>query len=233
MKTVAAALRRSNEELEHFAYAVSHDLQAPLRNVITCTELVERRLSASLDPETQKLLALARSGAQSMRALINGLLAYALVDKGDLHSHPVDLNAALTLALDHTRQYILDSGAVVQSDTLPTVSGDFGRIVQVLQNLITNAIQYHGAAKPPTIQIRSQANHHEATISVTDNGIGIPAEHHDQVFHLFKRLSSNHGPSGTGIGLATCKRIIERQGGRIWVESQPNQGATFHFTLPR
>lgn len=230
-KQAEEELRQSNEELERFAYVASHDLQEPLRTVASYLQLLERRYRDRLDDDAREFIDFAVSGARRMEQLIKDLLAFSRVGTqgGDLL--PVDLADILADSLDSLRAAIEDSSATVVAETLPRVLGDRSQLQQLLTNLIGNALKFRGSA-PPTVRITAERDGRFWRLSVSDNGIGIEPEYFDRIFVIFQRLHSREAYPGTGVGLAICRKIVDRHGGRIWPESTPGQGTTFHFTLP-
>lgn len=225
-------LARSNEELAQFAYVASHDLQEPLRKVASFCELLDEDCSEQLSDDGQRYLAYILDGARRMRTLIQDLLAYCRIESDSLHLSSVDTNETIQLAISHLSEAIRESQAVVHCDTLPNVQADPGQLVQLFQNVIGNAIKYRGD-QAPQVQIRCQTVDERLTFSVEDNGIGIAPAHREQIFGIFKRLHNHNEYKGTGIGLAVCKRIVERLGGRMWVEASASGGSIFRFSLPR
>lgn len=226
------ALERSNTDLQQFAYVTSHDLQEPLRTINSYTQLLQSRYGAALDTDAQEFMEFITGSASRMQALIQDLLAYSRIvnpDRGPLAQ--VELTGVVQWALMNLQHAVRETGATVRYDDMPTVYGDQTRLTQLFQNLIGNALKYRGHAAPVVLITAQRENDDYWQISVRDNGIGIAAEYHEQIFGLFKRL---HGPeySGTGLGLTICRKIVEQHGGRIWVESTPGNGATFHFTVP-
>ena len=225
----AAELERSNKDLERFAYFASHDLQEPLRMVASYTQLLAKRYQGRLDADADTFIDFALDGAQRMQALIHDLLVYSRAAR-EPKREEVDLDACLRRALANLEVALSESQGVVRGEGLPTVTGDPGALAQVFQNLVGNALKFRGAY-PPEVEVRAERVGPEWLVWVRDNGIGIAPEHADRVFQLFQRLHRDECP-GTGIGLALCRKIVERHGGRIWVESDPGEGATFFFTLP-
>ena len=224
-------LARSNRELEQFAYVASHDLQEPLRMVAAYTQLLAERYKGKLDAEADKYINYAVDGAVRMQGLVRDLLAISRVGRQATELTQIDCNALLQTALANLQAAIEESGARVVYEPLPTVAADGSQLLQVLQNLIANAIKFHGA-EPPLVRIAADKKDREWLFSVSDNGIGIAPEHAELVFVIFKRLHTQSEYAGSGIGLSICKKIIERHGGRIWVTSEPGHGSTFNFTLP-
>jgi PAS domain S-box-containing protein len=227
----AELLSRSNADLREFAYIASHDLQEPLRNVSTFTQLLERRYKGQLDSDAEMFIKYIVDSAHRMTQLIRDLLAYSqVIHSDDTASDEVALREPVEWALDNLRSSIEESGAVVEIDPLPKLRCDKSQLAQVFQNLISNAIKYR-SAEAPRIRIASERDDTSWVVSVRDNGIGIAPAYHDKVFGVFRRL---HGTdyAGTGIGLAICKKIIEKHGGRIWVESDASQGSAFKFSIP-
>jgi signal transduction histidine kinase len=227
------ALGRSNAELEQFAYVASHDLQEPLRMVSSYMQLFEKRYAGQVDPQTQKYINYAVEGAKRMQALIGGLLEFSRVGRVDEPFEPVDTGAALDQALVSLRSAIEETHAVVTRGQLPTVTGNAGRLAQVFQNLVGNAIKFRRPDGAPSIHVTAIPRRTEWLFAVKDDGIGIEPQYAERIFVIFQRLHTRAEYPGTGIGLSVCKKVIERHGGRIWVESEPGTGATFHFTLPR
>lgn len=227
----AQELARSNEELEQFAYVASHDLQEPLRMVNSYLQLLERRYKDQLNEDAREFIAYAVDGATRMRKLINDLLAYSRVNTRGKAFEPHDLDEMLNQALTNLKCVINEHNAEIIGEPLPCVPVDSGQIVQLFQNLIGNAIKFQ-ADSPPAVRIDVERNAKEWIFSVQDNGIGIEPKFATRIFEIFQRLHTREQYPGTGIGLAICKRIVERHGGRIWVESQVGQGTTFRFTLP-
>ncbi|QRV17590.1 PAS domain S-box protein (plasmid) [Haloterrigena salifodinae] len=225
-------LEASNERLEQFAYAASHDLQEPLRMVSSYLSLVENRYAADLDSEAEEFIAYAVDGADRMRQMIDGLLEYSRIDTQGEPFEPVDLDAVLEDVLTDLQMMIEESDAEIAVDSLPRVRGDESQLRQLLQNLLSNAIEYSGD-EPPRVEITAQRCGRMWRFSVEDEGIGIDPDDADRIFRVFQRLHSREEYDGTGIGLALCRRIVERHGGEIWVESESGEGATFSFTLPR
>jgi signal transduction histidine kinase len=232
LRAKAEELSRSNAELEQFAYVASHDLQEPLRMVASYTQLLARRYQGHLDQDADEFIAFAVDGAKRMQNLINDLLAYSRVGTKGGELRLTDAEAALSSALVNVRAAIEESRAVVRHSPLPTVYADPVQLVQVFQNLLGNAIKFRNSL-PPEIDVGCEEDPGEWTFSVRDNGIGIDRKYADRIFQVFQRLHNKKDYPGTGIGLAICKKIAERHGGRIWVSSQPGQGATFHFTIHR
>jgi PAS domain S-box-containing protein len=231
LQAYAAELQRSNEELEQFAYVASHDLQEPLRMVVSYLALLERRSKDKLDAEGLQFLNFALEGGTRMQSLIRDLLAFCRVGAGTRAFQPLDLSDILRTALANLQIIIAETGASVTSDSLPTVPGDAGQFTQLLQNLITNAIKFR-SNEPPRIHISARHEDGEWLFGVHDNGIGIAPEFFERVFVLFQRLHEREKYPGTGIGLAVCKKIVQCHGGRIWVVSEPQKGTTLHFTIP-
>jgi C4-dicarboxylate-specific signal transduction histidine kinase len=224
-------LQRSNAELEQFAYVASHDLQEPLRMVASYMQLLAERYRGKLDAKADKYIAYAVDGAQRMQSLINDLLALSRVNSRGAEFRTVDCESVLDQVLHDLAMAIRDSNAIVERGPLPTLLGDERQIGQLFQNLIGNALKFR-ADRPPHIRVHTERQQNQWLFRVQDNGIGIAPEHSERIFILFQRLHSRQKYSGTGIGLAICRKIVERHGGRIWVESEPGHGATFHFTLP-
>lgn len=227
----ARALQRSNEDLQRFAYVASHDLQEPLRAIASYSQLLVRKAEGRLDEDSEQFVHFIVDGVERMRTLIHDLLEFSRLASSEPEPlERVDCNAVLGLALQHLQPRIAASGARIRFERLPVVLGNESRLLQVLQNLIGNALKYCDTT--PEISISAARDHDYWQIVVRDNGIGIPAEHHEEIFGLFRRLHSRTKYPGTGIGLATCKRIVEQLGGRIWVKSSPGAGSEFYVTLP-
>ena len=231
LERLMSDLARSNTELEQFAYVASHDLQEPLRMVASYVQLLERRYQGKLDDDASEFIGFAVDGANRMQRLINDLLSYSRVGTQGKTFQPVNMSNVLRTALSNLQVAVSESGAEVTHDGLPELRGDESQLVQLLQNLIANAIKFHGEAQP-RIHISVAAEKSEWLFRVKDNGIGIDQRYADRIFVIFQRLHTRQQYAGTGIGLALCKRIVDRHRGRIWVESTPGQGSTFCFTMP-
>jgi len=225
-------LRRANEDLQQFAYSASHDLQEPIRNVVVYSEVVSRRYHDKLDGEGQQFLGFLTEGGRRLATLINDLLAYTRAGMLEIDTTPVDSAAALKLALSGLAEAIRESGAQVTFDSLPKVYMSDVHLQQIFQNLIGNALKYR-SEQPPRIHVSAVPHGADWCFSVQDNGIGIDPRYKEKIFGLFKRLHRDQKYAGTGIGLAICQRVVERYGGRIWVESEPGKGSAFFFTIPR
>ena len=226
-----SSLARSNEDLERFAYVASHDLQEPLRMVTTYSQLLIRSYAKNLQGDASGFVDNIVEGTRRMRTLLADLLAYTAINAaGDEPLQRVDLNAVLENAKNNLKAAIAESGAVITSDPLPSIRGHEGHFVSLLQNLIGNAIKYR-SNEAPRVHLAVQHENGDVKVEVSDNGIGIAPEYHQKIFVPFKRLHGRKIP-GSGIGLAICQRIVERYGGRIWVESQEGAGSKFIFTLP-
>lgn len=227
----AGELKRSNEDLEQFAYIASHDLQEPLRKVSSFCSILQDEYADKIDAEGLQYLQYATDGANRMKGLVKDLLAYSRVDSQGEQFASVDVSEAVGEALLNLEAAIEEAQADITCDPLPVVSGDERQMVQLLQNLIGNAIKYRGH-DPPRVRVSADEGEGEWTFSVSDNGIGIDPEFHQNIFGIFKRLHARDEYSGTGIGLAICDRIVRRAGGKIWVESEEGKGSTFRFTIP-
>ena len=227
-----AELQRSNKELEQFAYVASHDLQEPLRMVGSYTTLLERKYKERLDEQAHKYIHFAVDGAERMQKLIEGLLAYSRITTQGAEFKRVDLNTVFSLAVSNLSVMIQENRAEVTKDDLPMILGDETHLVQLFQNLIGNGIKYRKFDVPPKVHLSGKKDGRNIVLSVRDNGIGIEPKYYERIFQIFQRLHSQSKYSGTGIGLALCKRIVERHHGRIWVESLPGEGSTFFFTVP-
>ncbi|MCX6007752.1 MAG: PAS domain S-box protein [Chloroflexi bacterium] len=230
LQKTMADLKRSNEELQQFAYVASHDLQEPLRMVSSYVQLIEKRYKDKLDPDAHDFIDYAVSGAKRMQNLINDLLSYSRVGTRGKPFMPVDCSEVLYAATSNLEVAIREAGAVIEHEDLPEVIGDEGQLVQVFQNVIGNAIKFHGA-EPPHICIGAKLVGDEWVFSVKDNGIGIDPQFFERIFLVFQRLNGAEYP-GTGIGLSIARKVVQRHGGRMWLESQPGQGSTFYFTVP-
>ncbi len=230
-KRAEEELKRSNAELEQFAYVASHDLQEPLRAVAGMVQLLQQRYQGQLDERANLYIAHAVEGATRMQTLINDLLAFSRVDTRGRPFAPVNVAAALRPALANLAVAVRESRATITHDELPTVLADSGQLTQLFQNLIGNALKFRGD-QPPAIHVGAERLADAWRFSVRDNGIGIEPQYAERIFVVFQRLHTRRAYPGTGIGLAICKKIVERHGGRIWVESEPGRGATFLFTIP-
>ena len=228
-----AELRRLNDDLNQFAYSASHDLQEPLRMIMIFSQMLERKYRGQLNSEADRYIANVVQGAKRMEALLQDLLAYSrLINTAPDSPGEADCNAAVLLALSNLSAAVNESGAAVIYDGLPVLRIQQVHLLQLFQNLIGNAIKYRGK-DAPRIEIKAELHGSEWKICVKDNGIGIAPRYTHQIFGMFKRLHSTEEYAGTGMGLAICQRIVQRYGGRIWVDdSQPGQGSTFCFALP-
>ena len=224
-------LARSNAELEQLAYVASHDLQEPLRMVSSYTQLLAKRYQGRLDSDADKFIAYAVDGANRMQRLIQDLLTYSRVGQAQKELVETSNEDALQNALINLSQAIAESSAIITYDSLRPVVMSEIQLTQLFQNLVGNAIKYHGP-EIPRIRISCSTKEKELTFSVRDNGLGIARQHYDRIFVMFQRLHARDEFSGTGIGLAISKKIVERHGGRLWVQSEPGKGSTFSFSLP-
>jgi light-regulated signal transduction histidine kinase (bacteriophytochrome) len=231
-KRVQGELRRANQDLEQFAYSASHDLQEPLRGVKIYSELLTNRYSSKLDGQALEFLQYLRESASRMEMLVHDLLEYTQVTKVEAPEDMADANEALKDTLANLNGAIMESGAQITSDTLPSVRVHDAHLKQLFQNVLSNGIKYRKLDRIPTVHVKAKRREENWLFSVIDNGIGIAPEYKNQIFGLFKRLHPADEYPGTGIGLAICQRIVERYHGRIWVESEPGNGSTFLFTLP-
>ncbi|MBI5075344.1 MAG: PAS domain S-box protein [Nitrospirae bacterium] len=225
-------LQRSNKELEQFAYVASHDLQEPLRMVASYTQLLAERYENQLDDKAKKFIHYAVDGAVRMQLLINDLLVFSRIGTRGRPPEPVEAYAVLEEAKNNMKMNIDEAKAIITNDVLPEVRADASQLVQVFQNLIGNAVKFRGT-DDPKIQISARDEGVEWLFSVNDNGIGMEQQYADKVFVIFQRLHTKEEYPGSGIGLAICKKIVERHGGRIWFESEPGKGTTFYFTIPK
>jgi PAS domain S-box-containing protein len=230
-KRAREELERSNMDLQQFAYAASHDLSEPLRMVSSYVQLLARRYGDKLDSDAEEFIGFALDGTVRMQALIDGLLMYSRAGTSEYAVDPVDCNEILDATLLMLRTSIEETGAEVVAGRLPTIPGDANQLAQLFQNLIGNAMKFV-ADGPPHIEVTAEQEGAGWHFSVSDNGIGIDPAHVERIFTVFQRLHGRGEYPGSGIGLAICKRIVERHGGRIWVESAPGEGSTFHFTIP-
>ena len=225
-------LTRSNADLAQFAYVASHDLQEPLRMVSSYMQLIEKRYKDKLDTAGTEFMNYAVDGANRMQTMINDLLTFSRVGTRGNPFEPIDCEVILDQTLTNLQMAIEESQAIITHDPLPTVMADDTQMVQLFQNLIGNAIKFR-RQEQLRVHISAQAKEEEWVFSVRDNGTGIDPQYAERIFVIFQRLHSKEEYPGTGIGLAVCKRVVERHGGKIWVESQPGQGSTFYFTIPK
>jgi light-regulated signal transduction histidine kinase (bacteriophytochrome) len=232
LENTATALECSNKELEQFAYVASHDLQEPLRMITSYTTLLGKRYAGKLDKDADEFIGFAVDGAKRMQCLINDLLTFSRVGTRGKDLATTDCEVVLAKTLHTLQLAAQESGATITHDKLPTVMGDETQLGQLLQNLIGNGLKYRNS-KRPVIHIGARQDGACWLFSVTDNGIGIDPQYTEKIFVIFQRLHTREEYEGTGIGLAVCKKIVERHGGKIWVDSAMGHGSTFYFTLPR
>ena len=223
-------LARSNAELEQFAYVASHDLQEPLRMVTSYCDLLQRRYQGQLDADADDFISFAVDGARRMQGLVRDLLTYSRVSIGEHQAEAIDCTAVLSRVLTDLKGTISANNARITHDPLPAVQADRTQLEHLFQNLIGNAIKFHGE-KAPEVHIGAESENGHWLFSVADNGIGIDQQYSDKAFAVFQRLHGRGEYAGTGVGLAICKKIVERHGGHIWFESEPGKGSTFYFTL--
>jgi light-regulated signal transduction histidine kinase (bacteriophytochrome) len=233
LRQATEELTRSNQDLQQFANAAGHDLQEPLRAITGFMKLLEKNYGPQLDAEARQFIGFSVDGAQRMSDLIRDLLAYSRVHRKGKAPEPVDAETCLAAALANLDAGIREADARVTHDRLPTLTVDGSQLTQLLQNLIGNAIKFRSPERPCLVHVGADQEEGQWVLSVRDNGIGIAPRHHDRIFEIFQRLHTREKYPGTGIGLAICKRIVERHGGRIWVQSQPGEGTTFWFSIPR
>jgi PAS domain S-box-containing protein len=231
LRNASEELKRSNKDLEDFAYVASHDLQEPLRGINGFLALILKHYAERLDTKGREYIAYSMEAATRMSQLIIDLLEYSKVSRIAKQLSPVDASAALARALANLRSAIEEAGALVTYNDLPTVMGDAMQLSRLFQNLIGNGIKFRSPERPCRIHMSAQLKEDSWEFSVKDNGIGIDPQQHERIFIIFQRLHARNRYPGTGIGLAICRKIVEHHGGRIWVESQPGEGATFCFTL--
>ena len=231
-KRIEDQLRRANQDLEQFAFSASHDLQEPLRSIKIYSELLMKRHAPRLDGEALKFMSFLRNGATRMEALVRDLLTYTQATKFDEPPKVTNANEALKTALANLSGAIMETGAQVTNSPLPSLPVNGTHLQQLFQNLIGNAIKYRSPERPPAVHVEAERQKEHWVFSVSDNGMGIDPDYKESIFGLFKRLHSSNEYAGTGIGLAICRRIVDRYQGRIWVESEPGRGSTFRFTLP-
>jgi PAS domain S-box-containing protein len=231
-KQLQDSLTESNTALEQFAYVASHDLQEPLRTMSTYAQLLARKYGGKLDADADQFLSFIVSASTRMSALVRDLLAFARLTTEEERPSSIALDEDLEAALTHLDQAIQESGASVTHDPLPTLQVDRGQMVRLFQNLVGNAVKYRKPDQPPKVHISAEQIGAEWVISTRDNGIGFDPKYASDIFAPFKRLHTAEEYSGTGVGLAICRRIVQAQGGRIWAESKPGEGTTFFFTLP-
>jgi light-regulated signal transduction histidine kinase (bacteriophytochrome) len=232
LRMTAADLARSNAELEQFAYVASHDLQEPLRMVASYTQLLARRYQGKLDQDADDFIGFAVDGARRMQELINDLLTFSRVGTRALELQTVDAGQLVDQVVTDLAATVAEDQASVTRDDLPLVLADATQLRQLFQNLIANGIKFHRLDPPPHVHVSASLDGADWTFSVSDNGIGIEPQYLERIFVLFQRLHSRAEYPGTGIGLAICKKIVERHGGHLRVESIPGQGTTFRFTWP-
>ncbi|MEV8614898.1 ATP-binding protein [Amycolatopsis sp. NPDC051373] len=231
LDTRTQELERSNSDLEQFAYVASHDLQEPLRKVASFCQLLERRYKGQLDERGEQYIAFAVDGAKRMQNLINDLLSFSRVGRRAGEMTVVDTGKLLDDALGNLEPVIEETGARIERDELPRVRGEGPLLTAVLQNLVNNALKFHGEV-PPVVRVSAERQGDEWLFSVSDNGIGIEEQYAERIFVIFQRLHSKSAYSGTGIGLAMCRKIVEFHGGRIWLDTEVTEGSRFRFTLP-
>lgn len=230
-KAMEEALQRSNHELEQFAYVASHDLQEPLRIITSFAELLHRRFHHVLDERGAKHMSYVIDGTKRMQGLINDLLALSRLNLERRPHAPVDCSTLIDDVLQTLEVLVEERGARITRDPLPTIIAEPQRFRQVFQNLIANALKFHGE-KPPQIHIGARHAGHEWILSIADNGIGIPRNQLENIFAIFKRVHSRQEYPGSGIGLAIVRKIVHQHGGRVWVESEEGKGSTFYFSVP-
>jgi PAS domain S-box-containing protein len=229
----SADLAASNAELQQFASVASHDLREPLRMVSFYTQLLAKRYAGKLDPDADEFIGYALEGATRMGDLIQNLLDYSRITAFKREAAPADCEAVFRKSMDNLRVAVTESNATIEHDPLPVVIGDVSQLGQLFQNLIGNAIKYRSRQRPPHIHVSAREESADWLFSVSDNGIGIESQYFETIFGIFQQLHSREEYGGTGVGLAICRRIVERHRGRIWVESEPERGATFCFTIPK
>jgi light-regulated signal transduction histidine kinase (bacteriophytochrome) len=230
-KALAQELRRSNEELQQFAYVAAHDLREPLRTIVSYTNLLVEKFKGKLDADDEENVAFIVGAAKRMQALISDLLAYSRVQTRQRAFQPTDCSAVMETVIASLKTDVEEAGGRVTWDPLPEVDGDASQLSQLFSNLVANAIKFRGS-NPPIVHVAAQRQDDEWLFSVSDNGIGIEMQFAERIFLMFQRLHSMTEYPGTGMGLAICKKIVERHGGRIWIKSAPGEGSTFHFTFP-
>lgn len=233
IRAQVASLERSNAELRQFAYVTSHDLNEPLNTIEPYVGLLVRRYRDRLDPEAAEFLDHIGTGVRQMKALIRDILAYSHIGTKEQAFAPTSMEEALDQALSALGDEIEDRRGTITRDRLPVLEVDYSQIIALFRGLIDNALKFSNTGRPAVIHVGGRETDGEWTFSIADNGIGIKPEFFDRIFLMFQRLHPQHDYPGTGVGLAICKRIVERHGGRIWVESTPGEGSTFSFTLPK
>jgi signal transduction histidine kinase len=232
MSNYLAELKRSNKELQQFAYVASHDLQEPLRMVASFTQLLANKYKGQLDSDADEFIKFAVDGAQRMQQLINDLLAYSRVSSRVEEFQLVDFEKVFNESLQNLKVSIDDNDARITNDSLPTIVADQSQIIQLFQNLVGNAIKFRGE-ETPVIHVAAEEEEDEWIFRVIDNGIGIDSQHNERIFRVFQRLHERDSYPGTGIGLSICEKIVERHGGNIWVDSKLGDGSTFSFTISK
>ena len=231
IKRTEEELKRSNSELEQFAYVASHDLQEPLRMVTSYVQILSEDYKGKLSDDADRFIGYIVGGATRMRTLIDALLTLSRIGNQGRAFEPTDCNDVLQRVIANLEATIDNSGAVVTQDVLPIVNGDAVQLTQLFQNLVSNGIKFR-STEAPYVHVSAEKTNHEWVFSVRDNGIGIAPRHHQRIFLMFQRLHSRSEYSGTGIGLALCQKIVQRHGGRIWLDSGEDKGSTFYFTVP-
>lgn len=234
LRLIEEQLRESNQELENFAFAASHDLKEPLRMIGMYTQLTQKRLQGQLDGSTKEFMGFVTDGVGRMQSLLDSLLDYSRLGKNQDDLREVNLNDTIFMVIHNLMPRMKETEAAIVSNPLPTIQASSFEMIQLFQNLIANSIKFRRADVTPCIEIRvSETATGDFVFTVADNGIGIPEQHQERVFKIFERLHTRIDYEGSGIGLATCKKIVQSSGGKIWLESTEGVGTTFHFTLPK